>query len=80
MKVSLARLLEESCNQVEEFRAKGFVLESYLKWLDTFQAQIVVLSTQVCVSGKFKKSGFWERERPGKREIESFDCFMLVCP
>ncbi len=47
MKVTLARLLEESIIVIDEFRTKGFVLEPYLKWLDSYQAQIVVLSTQV---------------------------------
>ncbi len=47
MKVSLARLLEESINTIDAFRNKPFQLQQYMHWLDSFQAQIVVLSTQV---------------------------------
>lgn len=49
MKLSLASSLNSSTTQIKHLAA-SFELSSYLKWLDTFQAQIVVLSAQIAWS------------------------------
>lgn len=50
MRVTLGKLLAESVTSVEKFRTSGFVLNEYLKWLDSYQAQLIVLSAQVAWS------------------------------
>eukprot|EP00052_Salpingoeca_macrocollata_P029607 m.302067 g.302067 ORF g.302067 m.302067 type:complete len:4524 (+) comp22998_c0_seq7:51-13622(+) len=47
MKVTLAKLLAEAVEGIERFRLQGFELEGFLEWLDTYQAQLVVLAAQV---------------------------------
>lgn len=47
MKLTLARLLAEAVTELETFRQHAFNLSSYFSWLDRYQAQLVVLSSQV---------------------------------
>jgi dynein heavy chain 1 len=47
MKLTLAKLLSEAVDELEHFRTHAFNLTSYFAWLDKYQAQLVVLSSQV---------------------------------
>ena len=47
MKMTLAKLLAEAVTELEQFRQQAFNLASYFTWLDRYQAQLVVLSSQV---------------------------------
>uniref|UniRef100_A0A8C1TYY4 Cytoplasmic dynein 1 heavy chain 1 n=1 Tax=Cyprinus carpio TaxID=7962 RepID=A0A8C1TYY4_CYPCA len=48
MRVTLAKLLAESVTEVGAFnKGTGIDLSTYLNWIDRYQAQLVVLSTQI---------------------------------
>jgi len=47
MRVTLAQLLNEAVKELEVFRQHAFSLEAYFTWLDRYQAQLVVLASQV---------------------------------
>uniref|UniRef100_A0A3P9LB23 Dynein, cytoplasmic 1, heavy chain 1 n=1 Tax=Oryzias latipes TaxID=8090 RepID=A0A3P9LB23_ORYLA len=51
MRVTLAKLLAESVNEVTSFNKGTAVdLSQYIQWIDRYQAQLVVLSTQIAWS------------------------------
>ncbi|XP_016418464.1 cytoplasmic dynein 1 heavy chain 1-like [Sinocyclocheilus rhinocerous] len=48
MRVTLAKLLAESVTEVGAFnKSTGIDLSTYINWIDRYQAQLVVLSTQI---------------------------------
>ncbi|KAF4101796.1 hypothetical protein G5714_016596 [Onychostoma macrolepis] len=48
MRVTLAKLLAESVTEVGAFnKGTGIDLSTYINWIDRYQAQLVVLSTQI---------------------------------
>ncbi|KAG7269475.1 LOW QUALITY PROTEIN: hypothetical protein CRUP_009988 [Coryphaenoides rupestris] len=51
MRVTLAKLLAESVTEVIDFnKGDGVDLSQYITWIDRYQAQLVVLSTQIAWS------------------------------
>uniref|UniRef100_A0AAQ4PH56 Cytoplasmic dynein 1 heavy chain 1 n=1 Tax=Gasterosteus aculeatus aculeatus TaxID=481459 RepID=A0AAQ4PH56_GASAC len=51
MRVTLAKLLAESVTEVTSFnKGTAIDLSQYIKWIDSYQAQLVVLSTQIAWS------------------------------
>eukprot|EP00112_Aurelia_sp_Birch-Aquarium-sp1_P023013 Seg670.8 transcript_id=Seg670.8/GoldUCD/mRNA.D3Y31 product="Cytoplasmic dynein 1 heavy chain 1" protein_id=Seg670.8/GoldUCD/D3Y31 len=47
MRLTLANLLAQSVKDIQEFSSAQIGPQSYLKWVDSYQAQLVVLSAQV---------------------------------
>ena len=50
MRLTLAQLLQESVTFIDQMRQSGFNIDSYLQWVDQYQAQIVTLGSQIAWS------------------------------
>lgn len=50
MRVTLATLLAEAVQGVAEFKSTSINQENYMKWVDSYQAQLVVLAAQIAWS------------------------------
>jgi hypothetical protein len=47
MRMTLAQLLAQAVQEIEQFKSLSVDATKYMEWIDSFQAQLVVLAAQI---------------------------------
>lgn len=68
MRLTLARLLAQAVQDIAEFHSKTIDQQKFLKWVDCYQAQLVVLAAQIAWSESAEKA-LQAIEQKGDRNI-----------